>query len=139
MKEEIIFSYTTKQAGADGSLIQIKKENLKLAGIKVPVYITSALYWHYIHIPKEKDTGFFPNLDSKEVYFLKKFAQKAKETSGSEMNFGILLFVPRDYEKLPNEICFLSGYRTVTFKSVITAQDIDDPSPAFFIMLPSED
>ncbi|MGM0622150.1 MAG: hypothetical protein ACQETJ_13945, partial [Bacteroidota bacterium] len=57
------------------------------------------------------------------------------------MKFKLIVMFP-DTTWLPNEkrqSDLGKQYREVELKAVITAQDIDDPSPAIFIMLPTED
>jgi hypothetical protein len=69
------------------------------------------------------------------------FAAHARNTKDSMMKFSFTCKVPYKKDLSGNEKKSNIGfqYRDVTLKSVITAQDIDDPSPAIFIMLPWED
>ena len=136
-EENIIFSYTTKEAVADGSLIQIKPEVYRQQSIKFPVYMTSAVWTRYVTVPGDEKQ--FVSTDDKAGYLLSQFSAAARKFPGSIMKFKVLINLPEDYDETENEIDLKNGLRTVTFKSVITAQDIDDPSPAIFIMLPSED
>lgn len=52
-KDDIIFSYTAKQAVADGVLVKADSEQSSRAAIKFPVYFTDAVWNRYVVIPKE--------------------------------------------------------------------------------------
>lgn len=47
-KDDIIFSYTTKEAVKDGFLVKIEGAMPSNAGIKFPVYLTRAVYDRYL-------------------------------------------------------------------------------------------
>jgi hypothetical protein len=138
-KDDIIFSYTTKQAVADGVLVKADSEQSSQAAIKFPVYFTSAVWSKYVKVPEEfKD---HQNLKGRLWDILFMFAFCAKSCSGSVLTFRFNCRIPQSEPWLKNEeksgISF--QHRDVLLKAVITAQDIDDPSPAIFIMLPWED
>jgi hypothetical protein len=69
------------------------------------------------------------------------FAFQAQKCSEAVLEFQFNCQVPKDWEYLTNEVksSIPFQYRDVKLKAVISAQDIDDPSPAIFIMLPWED
>ena len=48
MDWDVVYSYTRKQAIADGVLIEMDDALLKDAGIKIPLAVTSALYDGYL-------------------------------------------------------------------------------------------
>jgi|GEM_PF-730578 len=138
-KDDIIFSYTTKQAVADGVLIKTDSKLSSEAAILFPVYFTSAVWGKYVKVPEEfKDSQ---NLKGRLWDILFMFAFRAKNCSGSVLPFRFNCRIPQSEPWLKNEeksgISF--QHRDVVLKAVIAAQDIDDPSPAIFIMLPWED
>jgi hypothetical protein len=69
------------------------------------------------------------------------FAMKARNTNSATMCFEFVCLLCNDASCMDNELqSDISTYhKEVNLKAVISAQDIDDPSPAIFIMLPSED
>jgi len=134
-----IFSYTTKQAVDDGVLVKIDSGILTEVGIKFPVYLTDRVYRRYIEVPA--DAKGLQDLDGRLFDLLYMFALEAQRSEGSHLNFTFICLLRKDSTTQANEKkSELSRYhREITLKSVISAQDIDDPSPAIFIMLPSED
>jgi hypothetical protein len=138
-KDDIIFSYTTKQAVVDGVLIKTDSKLSSEAAILFPVYFTSAVWEKYVKVPEQfKDSQ---NLKGRLWDILFMFAFRAKNCSGSVLPFRFNCRIPQSKPWSKNEkksgISF--QHRDVVLKAVITAQDIDDPSPAIFIMLPWED
>lgn len=136
-EENIIFSYTTKEAVADGTLIKVEPEAYSKAGIKFPVYLTNTVWKRYIRI-HENNKKVEP-VKNRVFSFLWMFAQQARKVSGSTFTYRVFLSLPDTYELWDNEMETSNKRRLISLKAVITAQDIDDPSPAIFIMLPSED
>jgi hypothetical protein len=138
-KDDIIFSYTTQQAVEDGVLIKTDSKLSSEAAILFPVYFTRSVWDKYVKVPEEFKDG--QSLKGRLWDILFMFAFQAKKCSGSVLNFQFTCQVPKASEWLDNEkkssISF--QHRDVKLKAVITAQDIDDPSPAIFIMLPWED
>lgn len=138
-KDDIIFSYTTKQAVEDGVLIKADSVQSSMAYIKFPVYFTNAAWEKYIEIPKELEE--VQNFNGRLGDILYMFAFQAKKCPGSVLKFQFTCQIPKSFSWQQNEakssISF--QHREVTLKAVISAQDIDDPSPAIFIMLPWED
>lgn len=138
-KDDLIFSYTTKQAVEDGVLIKTDSVQSSNAYIKFPVYFTNTVWDKYIKISDEfKGVQDF-NGRLGDILFM--FAYQAKKCPGSVLKFRFTCRVPKSFSWSQNEtkssISF--QHREVTLKAVISAQDIDDPSPAIFIMLPWED
>ena len=138
-KDDIIFSYTTKQAVEDGVLVKADSKLSAGAAIKFPVYFTGTVWYTYVKIPNEfKGVQDFNGRLGDILYM---FAFQAKKCSGPVLSFKFTCQVPKSMPWTQNEeksnISF--QHRDVRLKSVISAQDIDDPSPAIFIMLPWED
>ena len=137
-KDELIFSYTTKEAVKDGSLMKIEGAMPSDAGIKFPVYLTSAVYDRYVKVPDElpgqQEMGRLWDL-------LYMFTWEARKTEGNTLQYKFFCQFPKTVKILDNEIQVKNSplMHEITLKAVITAQDIDDPSPAIFIMLPNED
>lgn len=137
MKE--IYSYTTKQAVDDGVLVKIDSGILTEIGIKFPVYLTDTVYRRYVEIPA--DARDHQDLDGRLFDLLYMFAIKAKNTDSPLLKFTFTCLVRQDAIAQANETkSELSRFhKEVKLRATITAQDIDDASPAIFIMLPWED
>lgn len=137
-KDDIIFSYTTKQAVEDGVLVKADSGQISQAAIKFPVYFTDTVWNKYVKVPEFKGIQDF-NGRLGGILFM--FAFQAKKCSGPVLSFKFTCQVPKLMLWTQNEeksgISF--QHRDVKLKAVITAQDINDPSPAIFIMLPWED
>ena len=137
--EDLVFSYTTKQAVSDGELFKADAEILKEASIKIPLYFSRIVWDRYIEVPDE-----LSGLQDKEARLwdiLSMFSQIARNCSYSQLQFTFSSIIPDWKEIQPNETRNKAGFqlRDVTLKAIVSAQDIDDPSPAIFIMLPWED
>ena len=139
---EIIETYSTKQAVADGFLVLVDQKVSKEAGIKYPVYLTRTVWDKYVELPK----GFenVQDMDGRLWDILYMFMIKARTCNQSTLMFklDVVLADKGDWEaneKLDPDLDGNRNMRLVTLKSVIQAQDFDDPSPAIFIMKPSED
>ncbi len=137
-KKDIISTYTTKEAVSDGTLVKIENGMPEETGIRFPVYMTRATWDRYVEPPKE-----LPSQDEQgrlwDILYM--FALNARLEQSNIMKFKLIVMFP-DTTWLPNEkrqSDLGKQYREVELKAVITAQDIDDPSPAIFIMLPTED
>jgi len=138
-EEDLIFSYTTKKAVEDGALVRIDPKVSTEAHIKFPVYFSEAVWKRYVEVPQELKG--IQNIQGRLWDILLMFAHKARSTEGSDLQFRFVSQIPNSYSWEPNEdkagLAF--QFREVTLKSVITAQDVDDSSPAIFIMKPWED
>ena len=136
---EIIYSYTTKQAVEDGSLFKVDSAILKEIGIKFPVYLTSPVFSRYVVVPS--DAKDHQDLRARLFDLLYMFSIRAKQTDSAYLKFQFVCLLHKNAGTLDNESkSELSKFhKEITLKAVITAQDIDDASPAIFIMLPSED
>jgi len=136
---EIIFSYTTKQAVEDGVLIKVDSGILTEIGIKYPVYLTDTVFRRYVEVPA--DARAHQELDARLFDLLYMFAMAARRTPEALMYYKFVCLLRQDATTQANECkSNLSRFhKEIKLKAVITAQDIDDASPAIFIMLPSED
>ncbi|MBA4148496.1 MAG: hypothetical protein H0X66_10320 [Verrucomicrobia bacterium] len=122
---EIIYSYTRKQAVADGVQIEVTK-TAQEAGIKFPVFITRAVFDTYVAIPEgvtgQDEVGRLWDI----IWMLRYAIQNSRE--GAE-RIGVPLYVWNDNIRA----------RLVKLIAVCSALDIDDPQPAITVMLPDED
>ena len=134
-----IYSYTTKQAVEDGVLVKIDSGILKEIGIKFPVYLTSVVFKRYVEVPADARTH--QDLDARLFDLLYMFALTAKQTDAALLYYKFVCLIRQDTTAQANENkSDLSRFhKEIKLKALITAQDIDDASPAIFIMLPSED
>ena len=137
MKE--IYSYTTKQAVEDGVLFKVDPGILTEIGIKYPVYLTSVVFRRYVEVPA--DARDHQDLDARLFDLLYMFAMTAKHTDSALMYYKFICLLRQDATCQANESnSDLSRFhKEIKLKAMITAQDINDTSPAIFIMLPSED
>ncbi len=139
---EVIDTYSTKQAVEDGFLVLVDQKISKEAGIKYPVYLTRAVWDKYVELPE----GFenVQDLDGRlwDVLYMFMFAARSCDSSTLMYKLNVVLADKDDWEpneKLDPDLDGDRNMRLVTLKSVIQPQDFDDPSPAIFIMKPSED
>ena len=134
-----IYSYTTKQAVQDGVLVKIDSPIVKELGIKFPVYLTDTVYRRYVEVPA--DAKDLQDIEGRLFDLLYMFAFRAKQNNSGYLTYKFVCMLRQDATAQANESkCKLSRYhKEITLKAVCTAQDIDDASPAIFIMLPSED
>jgi len=135
----LIFSFTTKQAVEDGVLIKADSKLSTEAAIRFPVYFTRTTWEKYVEVPEE--FADYQSLTGRLWDILFMFAYQAKKFSGSVMTFSFVCQIPNSEPWAKSEQKSDIGFqhREVTLKAVISAQDIDDASPAVFIMLPWED
>jgi len=136
---KVIYSYTTKQAVEDGELVKIDSGILKEIGIKFPVYLTDTVFRRYVEVPA--DARAHQDLDARLFDLLYMFALAAKQTDSALLYYKFVCLLRQDATAQANECkSDLSRFhKEIKLKALITAQDIDDASPAIFIMLPSED
>lgn len=136
---QIISSYTTRQAIADGVLVSVDSKISEEAGIVYPVLMTGTVWTRYIQVPAGMD---HQELDGRLWDLLFMFAvQGRKSKGGALLFFKVLFLLPIEMSWLDNEKRELQSEpetRLVTLKAVVSAHDIDNPSPAVFIMLPGE-
>jgi hypothetical protein len=136
-EDDIIFSYTTKQAVDDGVLIPIPGIISGPLGIKVPVYFNDSVWNHYVNADFERHCCAEKTPEISRI--LKAFVPAAKRCKTSVCHFDFVLPAPLLLTNSRNEKLNSDGSLTVSLKAVISAEDIDCPNPAVFIMLPWED
>ena len=122
---EIIYSYTRKQAIADGVQVDVSS-TAKEAGIRFPVFITRTAFDAYVTLP--------PNVSGQDeagrlwdVVWMLRFAIRKAAQGQDRLPFA--LYVRNDNR----------AARLVKLIATCGALDIDDPQPAITIMLPDED
>ena len=120
-------------------MVKLDPEIVLRSPVILPVYLTETVWRRYVEIPEEFKGIQDMNARIGDMLFM--FAYQAKKCSGSVLKFKFTCQIPKSRGTLTNEtkseISF--QHREVELKAVITAQDIDDPKPAIFIMLPLED
>lgn len=124
--KELIYAYTRKQAVEDGLQVHlpVDHELVKNAGIKVPVYITRAVWDAYVEVP--------PGVKSQdETGRLWDILWMFRCATGQHRNTDRFQFQLHVRNK--------GGRRLVTLLAAMGPVDIDDPQPAITIMLPDED
>lgn len=133
-ESDLVFSYTIKDAVRDGVLIPVPGNISKDCRIKFPVYFNDSVWSGYVKaLPEEDHTEQISDM-------LKDFTFCAAGYRGSILKFKIYLECDPSDPLEPNEqLCEDDRVKSAELKVVITAHDIDDPTPAIFIMLPWED
>lgn len=132
--------YSTKQAVDDGFLVMADQKVSQESGIRFPVYLTRAVWDKYVEVPKGMEGHQDNEVRLWDVLFM--FAFFARKEPSSQLFFKLSVQLPdagnwEENEKVTNRSNRL--VREVTLKTLITARDFDDPSPAIFIMKPFED
>jgi hypothetical protein len=119
-----IFSYTRKQAIADGVLVDVT-EMAREAGFKYPVVVTSRI-WHECVVPDDASRQLGQSEQGRlwDVLVVLHFAIR-KGAEGSEVQFKVS-FLCREGEQ-----------REITLKSICGPDD--DGRPCITIMAPDED
>ena len=138
---EVICTYSTKQAIADGCLVPVDETLSAEAGIRFPVILTNTAWNRYVNVPAGMEDQ--QDQDGRLWDLLFMFAINAQKAGQSRLlYYKMLSRMPESVGWYPNEKRELASdptMRLVTLKAVINARDFDDPSPAIFIMLPGED
>jgi hypothetical protein len=121
----IIFSYTRKQALADGVQVDVS-ETAQEAGIKFPVFVTRTVYDAYVAVPPgvtgQDEAGRLWDV----VYMTRHAIQQAQPGADRIV---VELFVRNDDRKP----------KLVKLVAVCGPLDIDTPEPAITVMLEGED
>lgn len=121
--EEVIYSYTRKDAIEDGVLIDVSTMS-KEAGIKWPVALTDTVYNMFVEVPKGLE-GEGQSTSGRLWDILTMFRYAAKNGNGSEILFKLGVRNKPGITK------------TITLKSVCGPGD--NMEPVITIMLPEED
>lgn len=122
-KDDVIYTYTRKQAIEDGLQVLADRKLSQEAGIKYPVYLTSGvveLINKAVNNPK-----YLNDFDGVlwDIYTIFRFA--AKNTRGNTLYFKVI-------------ILGVGRKRYIDFIAEIGSTDFDNPAPAITIMLPEE-
>ena len=122
---EIFYSYTRKQAIADGVQVDVTK-TAQEAGIKYPLFLTRAVFDKYVAVP-EGVTGQDEAGRLWDVVWMTRF--------------GILRARP-GVDRIPVAFYVRNDNRAARLVNIIAtcgALDIDDPQPAITLLMPDED
>ena len=121
----VIFSYTRKQALADGFQVEVTK-TAQEAGIRLPVFITRAAFEKFVAVPPgvegQDEAGRLWDV----VWMLRFAIQRAKP--------GV--------SRLPAAFYCRNDHRDAKLRKLIAEcgpLDIDDPQPSITLMMPDED
>lgn len=123
--EDIIYSYTRKDAIDDGVLIDVT-ETAKEAGFKYPVALTAGVWALIENIPKSyRGMQLLQDVEGRlwDVLWMARVA--ARRNNGSQFLYDLILYNGRRKMAKLEAVCGPAG----PF----------DPSPVITIMLPSED
>jgi hypothetical protein len=122
---EVIYSYTRKQAVADGEQVDVSTVATE-AGIRFPVFLTRAVFEAYVTVP--------PGVSGQDeagrlwdVVWMLRFAIRKAAQGQSRLPFALYV---RNDNRAP---------RLVKLIAMCGALDMDDPQPAITVMLPDED
>src|ERR1700678_2826094 len=121
---EVIFSYTRKQAIADGFQVDVSTVAAE-AGIRFPVFLTRSVFDAYVTVP--------PNVSGQDeagrlwdVVWMLRFAIRKAQPGQTRLPFALYV---RNHNRRP---------RLVKLIDSCGALDIDDPQLAMTIMMPDE-
>jgi hypothetical protein len=126
----VIYSYTRKQAVADGVQVEVTK-TAQEAGIKFPVFITRTVFDTYITVP-EGVTGQDEAGRLWDIVWMLHFAILRSHLAlmgAACTRIPIALYVRNDNQRS----------RLIKLIATCGPLDIDDPQPAITIMMPDED
>jgi hypothetical protein len=121
MDWDVVFSYTRKQAIADGVLVDVSPQAQE-TGFKIPVAITSTLYDRYVRsdLPGQDERGRLHDL--LWMLFL-----KARGCEESIIFYEVIFQMDENHPE------------TIKLKAIIGPGDSFSESPVLTIMLPEED
>jgi hypothetical protein len=122
---EVIYSYTRKQAIADGVQVEVTK-TAQEAGIRFPVFLTRTVFDAFVTVPEGVD-GQDEAGRLWDIVWMLRFAI-GKAASGQD-RMAFALYVRND-RRAP---------RLVKLIATCGALDMDDPQPAITVMMPDED
>ncbi len=123
---DIIYSYTRKQALADGFQVEVTK-TAQEAGIRLPVFITRAAFEKFVAVP--------PGVEGQveagrlwDVVWMLRFAI-LRSRPGTD-RIPVALYVRQSNYQRPQLVKLIAQCGPL---------DIDDPQPSITVMLPDED
>ena len=121
----VIYSYTRKQAVADGVQVEVTK-TAKEAGISFPVFLTRTVFDAYVAVPAgvecQDEAGRLW-----DIVWMLRFA--ILRSHGHTDRVPVALYVRNDNRRA----------KLVKLIASCGALDIDDPQPAITVMMPDED
>ena len=121
----IIFSYTRKQALADGFQVEVTA-TAQEAGIKFPVFITRTVFDAYVAVPPGV-TGQDESGRLWDIVWMLRFAI-LRSRPGTD-RIPVALYVRNDNR----------AARLIKLFATCGPLDIDDPQPSITLMMPDED
>lgn len=122
---KIIYSYTRKQALADGVQVDVSA-TAKEAGIKFPVFLTRAVFDAYVAVPP----GVSEQDEAGRLWDILWMTRHAIQKSQPGADRIVVELFVRNNNRKP---------KLVKLLAVCSALDIDDPTPAITVLLPGED
>jgi hypothetical protein len=120
-ENDVVYTYSTKQAIKDGFLILIDPSVTKPLGINYPVVFTSAVYDAGILHDNTTKKSTINHRVAEIINWYKRYVQAEQPKSQTVLFWAPVLKT------------------SVQLKAFVNAFDFDDPSPAIFIMYPNED
>ena len=127
----IIYSYTRKQALADGVQVDVS-ETAREAGIRFPVFLTRTVFDACVTIPpgveaQDEAGRLWDVVWMTRIAILR--ARPGKEGGATCTRIPVALYVRNDNRRP----------RLVKLIATCGPLDIDDPAPAITVMMPGED
>jgi len=122
---EVIYSYTRKQAVADGVQVDVT-ETAQETGIRFPVFITRTVFDAYVTVPPDV-TGQDETGRLWDLLWMLRMAMRRSRPGCDRLP--VTLYVRNDNR----------AARLVKLIATCGPLDIDDPQPAITLMLPDED
>jgi len=122
---EVIYSYTRKQAVADGFQVDVTA-TAQEAGILFPVFLTRAVFDAYVAVPQDV-TGQDEAGRLWDILHMLRFAIYRAQPDQSRLHFALYV---RNDNRRP---------KLVKLIATCGALDIDNPRPAITVMMPDED
>ena len=120
----VIYSYTRKQAVADGVQVEVTK-TAQEAGIKFPVFLTRTVFDSFVAVP-EGVTGQDEAGRLWDIVWMLRFAI-LRSRGGDRVP--VALYVRNDNHRA----------KLVNLIAQCGPLDMDDPQPAITVMMPDED
>ena len=137
---EVIYAYTRKQAIEDGeqiSLDEFHASELKEAGLKFPVYMTSTVYLACVCPIDGEGEQLAPCQDPKGrlwdiLTMLVHGIRRSRDSSRVAFSVMVVPNIPENSQSHPRP-------KRVELLATVGPVDIDDPAPAITIMYPNEE
>ena len=122
---EVIYSYTRKQAIADGVQVEVTK-TAQEAGIAIPVFLTRTVFDAYVAVPPDV-TGQDEGGRLWDIVWMLRFA--IMRSHGHTDRVPVALYVRNDNR----------AAKLIKLIAQCGPLDMDDPQPAITVMMPDED